>query len=102
MSVLDETTRIAPIPAEDRPRTCPGRPATLRSPKILDRLAVVYIRHSDPQQVLKHRESRERQYALADHAVAPGLARGLRPSHQRPGLSGRSAYGRGGFQRLLA
>ena len=64
MSVLDETTRIAPIPAEDRPRTCPGRPATLRSPKILDQLAVVYIRHSDPQQVLKHRE-------VAGPAVCP-------------------------------
>jgi len=49
------------------------------SPKIqsshLDRLAVVYIRQSSPHQVVNHRESRERQYALADHAVALGWPR---------------------------
>ena len=31
-----------------------------------DRLAIVYIRQSSPQQVLENRESRERQYALAE------------------------------------
>ena len=44
-----------------------GQPRVLRSPKILDlhldRLAIVYVRQSDPQQVLNHRESRERQKA---------------------------------------
>ena len=76
MSALDQTTRTAPSSAEDQTPARSGRPAALRSPKILDlhldRLAVVYIRQSDPQQVLNHRESRERQYALADHAVALG------------------------------
>ena len=47
-----------------------------RSPKIRDRhldlLAVVYIRQSSPQQVLDHKESRERQYELVDHALALG------------------------------
>jgi hypothetical protein len=54
-------------------------PRILRSPKILDRhldrLVIVYVRQSDPQQVLNHPESRERQYALADHAVALGWPR---------------------------
>ena len=41
-------------------------PRVLRSLKILDRhldlIVIVYVRQSDPQQVLNHRESRERQY----------------------------------------
>jgi hypothetical protein len=41
----------------------------------LSRLAIVYIRQSDPQQVLNHVESRERQYALVDLAVALGWPR---------------------------
>ncbi len=107
MSALDQTTRTAPSSAEDRTPVRPGRPAALRSPKILDlhldRLAVVYIRQSDPQQVLNHRESRERQYALADHVVALGWPRErVLVIDEDQGLSGRSADGRGGFQRLLA
>jgi hypothetical protein len=31
-----------------------------------DRLAIVYVRQSTPQQVFENRESRSRQYALAD------------------------------------
>ena len=46
----------------------------LRSPKLrpwhLDRVAIVYVRQSTPQQVLGHKESTARQYALADRAVA--------------------------------
>jgi DNA invertase Pin-like site-specific DNA recombinase len=107
MSALDQTTRTAPSSAEDRTPATPGRHAALRSPKILDlhldRLAVVYIRQSDPQQVLNHRESRERQYGLADHAVALGWPRDrVLVIDEDQGLSGRSADGRGGFQRLLA
>ena len=44
----------------------------VRSPKLrpwhFDRLAVVYVRQSTPQQVLEHKESTARQYALADRA----------------------------------
>ena len=48
-------------------------PAPPRSrPRHLDRLAVVYVRQSSPQQVLEHQESTARQYALADRAVALG------------------------------
>ena len=38
-----------------------------------ERLAVVYVRQSDPHQVLQHRESKELQYNLADRAIALGF-----------------------------
>ena len=41
-------------------------------PRHHERLAIVYVRQSDPQQVLQHRESKELQYNLADHAVTLG------------------------------
>src|SRR5580693_7415440 len=51
----------------------------LRSPKLrpwhLDRMAIVYVRQSTPQQVLDHKESTARQYALADRAVTLGWPR---------------------------
>ena len=80
---------------------------SLRSPKIrpwhLDRSAIVYVRQSTPQQVLGHQESTARQYALVDRAAALGWP----PAHVTVidddlGLSGQSAEGRLGFQRLLA
>src|SRR3954454_22769574 len=79
----------------------------LRSPKLrpwhLDRLAIVYVRQSTPQQVLDHKESTARQYALADRAVALGWARDrVTTIDDDLGKSGQSAEGRPGFQRLLA
>ena len=51
----------------------------LRSAKIRDchlvLLAIVYVRQSTPHQVRENRESRDRQYALADLAVALGWPR---------------------------
>jgi hypothetical protein len=41
----------------------------------LSRLAIVSVRQSDPQQVLNHIESRQRQYALVDLAAALGWPR---------------------------
>jgi DNA invertase Pin-like site-specific DNA recombinase len=38
----------------------------------LDRLAMIYIRQSDPQQILDNRESTALQYALRDRALALG------------------------------
>jgi DNA invertase Pin-like site-specific DNA recombinase len=78
----------------------------LASPKIhsyhRDRLAVVYVRQSTPQQVIEHRESTERQYALADRAVALGWpADRVLVIDEDQGQSGRTAEGRSGFQRLL-
>ena len=80
---------------------------TLHSPKLrpwhLDRIAVVYVRQSTPQQVTDHRESTARQYALADRAVALGWARDrVTTIDDDLGKSGRSIEGRPGFQRLLA
>ncbi len=79
----------------------------LRSHKLrpwhLDRVAVVYVRQSTPQQVLDHKESTVRQYALADRAVALGWARDrVTTIDDDLGKSGQSIEGRPGFQRLLA
>jgi len=82
-------------------------PVLHRSEKIFDhhlqRLAIVYVRQSTQQQVLEHRESTARQYALTDRAVAlgwPSVAVEIIDEDQ--GRSGSSAEGRTGFQRLLA
>jgi DNA invertase Pin-like site-specific DNA recombinase len=79
----------------------------LRSPKLrpwhLDRLAVVYVRQSTPQQVTDHKESTARQYALADRAAALGWTRDrVVTIDDDLGKSGQSVEGRPGFQRLLA
>jgi DNA invertase Pin-like site-specific DNA recombinase len=66
-------------------------------------LAVVYVRQSTQQQVLEHRESTARQYALADRAVALGWpTAAVEVIDEDQGHSGSSAEGRSGFQRLLA
>jgi DNA invertase Pin-like site-specific DNA recombinase len=96
-------TAEAPVDAAGRDR----RPGALRSEKItdehLERLAMVYVRQSTQQQVLEHRESTARQYALADRAVALGWPRAaVEVIDEDQGHSGSSAEGRSGFQRLLA
>src|SRR4051794_19455959 len=78
-----------------------------RSPKIkhwhLDRIAIVYIRQSTPQQVIEHKESTKRQYGLVDRAVALGWpADRVTVIDEDQGLSGAHAEGRLGFQRTLA
>ena len=68
-----------------------------------DRLAVVYVRQSSPQQVLEHRESTALQYALRHRAIDwdwPGER--VLVIDEDQGCSGASAEGRAGFQRLLA
>lgn len=87
--------------------TRPPGDTTLRSEKIRDehlqRLPIGYVRQSTPQQVLEHRESTARQYALADRAVALGWpAAAVEVIDEDQGHSGSSAEGRSGFQRLLA
>jgi DNA invertase Pin-like site-specific DNA recombinase len=68
-----------------------------------DRLAIVYVRQSTPQQVVEHRESAALQYQLRQRAVELGWP----PSRvlvidDDQGCSGQSIEGRPGFQRLLA
>lgn len=80
---------------------------THRSDKINDahltRQAIVYVRQSTQQQVLEHRESTARQYALADRAIALGWsAAAVEVIDEDQARSGSSAEGRSGFQRLLA
>ncbi len=72
-------------------------------PTHLNRLAVIYIRQSSPEQVALHSEGRERQYRLADRADGLGW-----PSHRRliidddQGLSGAYSFNRPGYQRLIS
>jgi len=78
-----------------------------RCPKLrpwhLDRMAIVSIRQSTPQQVIDHKESTARQYALADRAVDLGWPRDrVVTIDDDLGKSGPSIEGRPGFQRLLA
>jgi DNA invertase Pin-like site-specific DNA recombinase len=68
----------------------------------LNRLAIVYVRQSTPQQVLENRESRERQYALAEFAQRLGWpAERVLVIDEDQGQSGKSAASRSGFQRLM-
>jgi DNA invertase Pin-like site-specific DNA recombinase len=87
-----------------RPIATVSRP---RPAKITDRhsnkLAIVYVRQSSPQQVFDHKESRERQYAMADHAVALGWPRDrVLVIDEDQGRSGKTTGQRLGFQHLLA
>ncbi|HJN12273.1 MAG TPA: recombinase family protein [Pirellulaceae bacterium] len=69
----------------------------------LEHLAIVYVRQSDPQQVLQHRESKELQYNLADRAVELGWPRErVLVIDEDQGQSAQSAASRHGFQRLLS
>ena len=73
------------------------------APAHLERWAFIYIRQSDPQQVVKHPESTARQYALVDHAVALGWPRErVKAIDEDQGQSGASAEERLGFPYLLA
>lgn len=68
----------------------------------LDRLAIVYVRQSSPQQVLDNRESRERQYALGQFAERLGWsAERVVIIDEDQGQSGTTADDRTGFQRLM-
>ncbi|MEM9364643.1 MAG: recombinase family protein [Planctomycetota bacterium] len=69
----------------------------------LDRLAMVYVRQSTNHQVLEHRESTARQYALTDRAEAFGWSSSrVEVIDDDQGISGSSIVGREGFQKLLA
>ena len=67
-----------------------------------ERLAIVYVRQSTANQVLNHRESATRQYALVELAVRLGWPpERIVVIDEDQGQSGASAEGRSGFQRLL-
>ena len=67
----------------------------------LDRRAYVYVRQSTGAQVHLNVESKQRQYALAEHAEALGWApEAVEIVDEDQGKSGSSAAGREGFARL--
>ena len=68
-----------------------------------ERFAVVYVRQSTGQQVLEHRESAALQYGLRERAIGWGWpSERVLVIDEDQGLTGTSAAGRMGFQRLLA
>jgi len=68
-----------------------------------ERLALVYVRQSTPQQVLDHQESTRLQYGLRRRAEALGWTpERVRVIDDDLGKSGASAVDRPGFQRLVA
>ncbi|MDQ2831323.1 MAG: recombinase family protein, partial [Chloroflexota bacterium] len=68
-----------------------------------ERLALVYVRQSTPQQVLDHQESTRLQYGLRQRAEAWGwVPERVRVIDDDLGKSGASAVDRTGFQRLVA
>lgn len=67
----------------------------------LERSAYVYVRQSTAAQVMEHRESTERQYALAERAEALGWPpEAVEIIDEDQGLSGKTTEGRSGFARL--
>jgi DNA invertase Pin-like site-specific DNA recombinase len=68
-----------------------------------ERLAVVYVRQSTPQQVLDHQESTRLQYGLQRRAEALGWATDrVLIIDEDLGKSATSIVGRAGFQRLVS
>lgn len=103
MKTAEKPQGTIPI-AGRRPEVAPL--ALARSVKVtpahLEELSIVYVRQSSPQQVLKNRESTERQYNFAEQAVAFGWSRDrVLTIDEDLGKSGRTAEGRSGFQRLI-
>jgi len=79
------------------------RASTKLQPHHRDRLAIVYVRQSSPQQVLDHKESAARQYGLVDVAVSLGWAADrIEVIDEDQGHTASTADGRHGFHRLLA
>ncbi|MEP6891448.1 MAG: recombinase family protein, partial [Nitrospirota bacterium] len=71
------------------------------TPEHLQRRATIYVRQSTPAQLLLNRESRLRQYKLADYAAELGF-REIETIDDDLGRSGSGLVERPGFQRLVA
>ncbi|SRR5579871_766457 len=90
------------------PPSLPQTPAArLSSAEIQDphrqRLAIVYVRQSTPQQVMEHCKSEARQSALTDQAKALGWSgERIVEIDEDQGQIGKTAQDRAAFQRLLA
>ena len=72
-------------------------------PHHLERSAYVYVRQSSPRQVVEHLESRRRQYARVDWALAAGWPRErIVVIDEDQGQSAATAKARPGFARLVS
>lgn len=72
-------------------------------PSHLRRAAFVYVRQSTTAQVEQHRESTQRQYALAERAQSLGWpVQQVTVIDDDLGMSGATVQGRGGFARMTA
>jgi hypothetical protein len=105
-SQLDPSVRPSLQPTAPQPRPA-SPPITLASFKVRDchlqRLALVYVRQSTPQQVLNNQESTDRQYALQHRAALLGWPSDrIGVIDEDLGRSGSNAADRPGFQHLLA
>ena len=68
----------------------------------LERLALIYVRQSDPQQVRRHRESTDLQYQLVQLAVQLGWSRDrVEVVDDDLGTTAKHIEGRIGFQRVM-
>ena len=95
--LANESTKRASTPSP------PSWNSKKLQPNHLDRSAIVYVRQSNPQQVLNHQESTARQYALVDYAVQLGWPpQQVEVIDEDQGITGSTAEGRHGFHRLLA
>lgn len=72
-------------------------------PHHLERIAIVYVRQSNPHQILQHPESTRVQYNLTEHAVALGWpCERVLVIDDDQGRTATNTEGRPGFQRLVA
>lgn len=100
-TIENASTATAPQSISFVPSPAPG--SNKIKPQHLERLAIVYVRQSDPQQVRQHRESADLQYKLAGSAVTLGWQdERVLVIDEDQGCTGRTVEGREGFQRLLA
>lgn len=107
MKVIDDNTQSTSHSESFVEELFPADAATFGPQKIgprhIDRLAIVYVRQSDPQQVAKHRESTLVQYNLVRVAERLGWPQDrILIIDQDQGMSGQHAEGRLGFQRMMA
>jgi DNA invertase Pin-like site-specific DNA recombinase len=81
----------------------PPLPNTQIHPHHRDRMVIVYVRQSTPQQTSRHPESTRLQYGLVHRAIALGWVQTqVHVIDDDLGKSGSSAQGRAGFQRLVS
>ena len=99
--VIAISSEVAIGSARNRPESSFG--ATKIQSSHWERLAIVYVRQSSPQQVLEHRESAALQYDLAQRAIVWGWPQErVLIIDEDQGQSAKWVEGRQGFQRLLA